>query len=381
MAVLQNLRTYWLVSKDHPLAKHLISKGIKLPAAPAAHAAAAPHKSAPAKQNLLNNLNADVASANALVNQGGNLLDNLTGGGGDDSVGKIKLKIQPGKLLKKFGGAAPRNAFLALLKINFLDMAKKLNDKAYVNPGNKKKLEDFWRKAGGNTNKLHTAVHGGVNTYNKLHKKHTAMNGMIADDNMDTLDYTMGGMDSMYDMGDYMSMGFVKEDMRDTCVGFAPAAIPALLAAATPIIIAGEKMLKSFGINTAQLKSKAAASDADVAAAHNDAVDDGSAGDDGTVDHGSGVTTKAGKDANGDQTMDINADDTTGSDTGDDGGDDGAQKGVTKANGVMSNLFSDAKEWVVSHKGAIIGTVVAVTTVVIIYKIATRKKKGRGRKK
>lgn len=208
-----------------------------------------------------------------------------------DEIGKIKLKIkaphikiQPGKLIKKLVGAAPRNAYMALLKLNAFDMAVSIHNKIVNNPASWKKLHDFWQSVGGDPNKLSTAINGGVNTYNKLHPKHK-VSGLY--DN-----YTDG-------------IGIV-----------AVAGAAALLAAAAPIIKAIQGVLKSIGVDHTAVKNASDKADVDVAQDHNDATatpGDGNADvqADGSVKHKHGVKTKVKKDASGNQTMEMSVADPT----------------------------------------------------------------------
>lgn len=205
----------------------------------------------------------------------------------------LHIKIQPGKLLKKSGGAAPRNAFLLYLKMDLFHTASKIQKKILHNAAAKEKLHDWWRKIGGNTNKLDTALTQGLKVWNKHHAAHKI---------------------SGYSYSE--ALGYIQETM-----GIAPVAIPAILAAAAPIIAKVKVLLKSFGIG------EAAPTDKDIDDAHTETIDnhnkatkedgDGNADieEDGTVHHGGGVKTKVTKGADGKQTLEMSVDDPDDGDT------------------------------------------------------------------
>lgn len=69
---------------------------------------------------------------------------------------KLKAKIKKaGKTTLKFAGAPSRNAYLLLVKLNFLGLATKLNRAIQTNPD---KLRTTWEKLGGNYKTLTIAV-------------------------------------------------------------------------------------------------------------------------------------------------------------------------------------------------------------------------------
>jgi hypothetical protein len=77
---------------------------------------------------------------------------------------KLKEDIKKaGKFYVKIAAAGPRNAALALIKLNFRSIATNLDKKIQTEP---KKVQQFWESIGGNWNKLHTAVDQG-----KHHKR------------------------------------------------------------------------------------------------------------------------------------------------------------------------------------------------------------------
>jgi hypothetical protein len=72
---------------------------------------------------------------------------------------KLKATIKKtGKTTLKFAGAPSRNSFLALVKINFLGLATKLNRAVQTNPD---KLRTVWEKLGGDYRTLVNSVNTG----------------------------------------------------------------------------------------------------------------------------------------------------------------------------------------------------------------------------
>lgn len=73
---------------------------------------------------------------------------------------KLKAKIKKtGKTTLKFAGAPSRNAYLLLVKLNFLGLATKLNRAIQTNPD---KLRTVWENLGGNYKTLTIAVGQGI---------------------------------------------------------------------------------------------------------------------------------------------------------------------------------------------------------------------------
>ncbi len=244
----------------------------------------------------------------------------------------LHIKVKPGKLLKKLGGAPIRNAFLALLKINFASRATKIFE-GLKKPGFKEKLYAMWAKAGGNSNKLSTAINQGVKWHNKV--SHRKVSGMS--------------------------------------IGIAPAvAAPALIAAAAPLLAALGNLFKSFGLGHGEDAVDKGVADADLLAAkdHNEATDtkgDGKAdvNADGSVDHGDGVKTKVTTDpATGEQVMSYDVKENAGA-AGDDEETDTKTKTVTKTKTKTSSggddeggFLQNVNDFVNTHKTgvAITGT-------------------------
>ena len=198
-------------------------------------------------------------------------------------------KLHAGKFFKKFGEAAPRNAFLGLLKVNFGNLAKQMADKSNNVPGAKDKIDHKWTDMGGNTNKLHTAINQGVNTYNRLHHGNVQHMGGLSSPMYGRRDMYFGESEHIDDGGDMM----------------AGPEIPALLAAAGPILIAFKNILHSLGIDTNKLHEDSDKAGDDLAAKHNKKVEDGEVDDDGNVTHDDGTVTKVTKDKAGNQTLEV----------------------------------------------------------------------------
>lgn len=284
----------------------------------------------------------------------------------------IHIKIKPGKILKKVTGAPLRNAALAVLKLNVFNRAVKTFNNL-KNPQFKADLYKMWENFGGNANKLSTAISAGVNTHNKLHKKHK-ISGYD--------DYTvMSGYPYYYPIKpDGMSMGVVQ------------VAAAAVIAAATPFLIALGKLFKKHNINedASDIAAMNAGntSDMDVANNHNGATSikgDGNAdiNPDGTVNHGAGVTTAVSTDPQtGKQTLmydvrEPNLQDEADVDTGIKNViQDIQDKHVIKRG--FEESWNGVKDFISRHKKEIIiGTVVVIATPYVARKLSEHKKKRR----
>jgi len=122
---------------------------------------------------------------------------------------KIKNSIKKaGKIVLKFNPAtaAARNSFLLLVKLNVFNLGRKLYQMQKVS---EKKLKSFWEKIGGNYRTLSIAIGQGA-----------------------------------------------KQQPQLSGIGFAPA-VPAALAAATPIILKIKTILEESGIDTKDIGKKA----------------------------------------------------------------------------------------------------------------------------
>lgn len=279
----------------------------------------------------------------------------------------LHLKIQPGKLLKKVGGAPSRNAYLLLLKLNAFHLATNIHKKITGNPAAEAQLKKFWEKLGGNFKKYLTAIHQGVNTYNKLHKTKKHINGM---EEMAGMYYEdMAGMDD---------------------VGVVQVAAAAVIAAAAPIIAAFAGLLKSLGIHHDPVNAKAA--DDEVSKNHNDAAaDGGKVNEDGSVDHGDGVTTKVTKNADGSHTVSYDVKDPItpgGADNQGDADHAPGKKNVSVKDDVgpgadpdnppqekgVSKIITDVTQFVSDHKTGVISTGAGI--VLTIMGLSMKKKRG-----
>ena len=297
------------------------------------------------------------------------------------------IKIDPLKALKKIGGAPSRNAYLGLLKLNFGSLATNINHAVDGHHDKWEKIKQHWRNLGGDTNKLTTAIRAGIGTHNKLHK-HSKVTSHLS------------GLANMYPdtfVNDYST------------VGFAVVAIPALLAAAAPIIAKMKDLLKSLGISHDQVDTAAATADSEAVAAHNNATDikgDGNADikGDGSVDHGEGVTSKVTTDpATGKQVVSYDVKDPTagldsaGNDvstktktkTIETTDEDGETEETTKtktttksghSSGGLMALIDSGKNWIVDHKQPILIGTGLVLAAIVVTKIVRSRKPTRRRK-
>ena len=134
------------------------------------------------------------------------------------------------KYAKKFIFAANRNAFLALMNINAFRIPTQVWERGGGNRNSAiwKKIESFWKIAGGNPDALYTHMSVGVAHWNKRHSKKIA--GI----------YSFEDIPDMYDQG--MPMQTIGEPIT-------AASITALLVAAAPVVAAIVAILKQFGVN------------------------------------------------------------------------------------------------------------------------------------
>ena len=253
--------------------------------------------------------------------------------------------------------------------MNVFDLAVQIHEKIKNNPAAWKKLHDFWQNIGGNPNKLATAINAGVNTYNKLHPGHK-INGDL----------------------------YANVEEGNERIGVLPVAgAAAALAAAAPIIVAIKNVLKSLGIDTELLHATAKKADVAAAAKHNSATHDKGDGnpdiqDDGSADHGNGVSTKVTTDGAGNQKMEIKVKDPTGDgsdDSADDSGDQAEEPGAQTTTAITKSKIKSAsdndftlmvdnvKNFVAEHKMWIIGGTVVFMAIVIIPKLVNHKKRRR----
>lgn len=315
------------------------------------------------------------------------------------AVGKVKKQKKPkdpnkkkggifkkilkgaGKITMKVSGAASRNSYLLLLKMNAFHVASNIMKKV-KDPGQSagerkilptsaawKKLAGFWKKLGGNEKVLWGDIVQGTRVWNKHHKAH-AIHGISNQSYIGFIDYVSG----------------LPEE--DNAIGN-PVAIAAILAAAAPIIAGLKSVLKSFGIDTSNMHKGATDAEADVADNHNDSGEDG-ADSDGAVDHGGGIKTKVTHNDDGSQTVQVDATTDSGgyapsggtpnhasvapaADAPDDGGGDDTSTDVAppaggSPGGGITNFMATAGEFVKAHKPYVIGGVVIVG-VVGLYKL------------
>lgn len=297
---------------------------------------------------------------------GGGWLDDFYGTNGMGKAKKhqkhhghrgLHLKIKPGQLLKKVSLAPSRNAFLLYIKLNLFHTGSKLYAKIAHNPEAKKKLLDAWTKLGGDNNKLMTALTQAMHVWNAHHKAHK-----------------ITGADevSIYGPG----------DSDGDQVGVAQVAIPAVLAAAAPIIAALSNLLKSFGIKHPS-KGETDKADMDAAQDHNEATEEKGDGNkdvnpDGSVDHGNGVTSKVDTDPQtGQQRVTYDVKDPTGSGGVEaDAPDKGPGSSITKGDSQSSFgiMMHNVTSFISDHKWWFIGGTAAIVSLIVIPKLISHKK-------
>ena len=135
-------------------------------------------------------------------------------GHGKEKLKKALKKIAPGKFLLKVGMATSRNAFLGLLKVNAFQMAARMFEHGQT-PAGKGKLQHLWKSVGGKWSALAHNINVGYKHYLFQHKRKISP--------------------SMHMLGAAIS----------------GPEIPALLAAAAPILKAFSDLLKQLGAGPA----------------------------------------------------------------------------------------------------------------------------------
>ena len=152
----------------------------------------------------------------------GELAEIGKGGRGLKKWRNFKSNIAKGA--KKVYLAAPRNAFLALTKLNAFQLAVKMA-KLYKQPGGAHKLTQLWNKFGGADAALKNAINAGIKHYRFRHKtKMDLISGIEYDEQI----------------------------LRDHAgIGAEPVSTSALIASATPIILAVLQLLKGLKGNNA----------------------------------------------------------------------------------------------------------------------------------
>lgn len=173
-----------------------------------------------------------------------------------NAVKKVVMKLDPLTV-------AGRNAFLALLKVNAFNMAHRLYDYIHTSSTNKSEVNDKWSSAGGDPNKLSTAITQGMAAYGyrtgqqlaDYNKKNNLINGvgyatvpphMLAYYKKKSYEfpyYIAGLSDSGYKKG----------------LGFDPATITALMAAASVVIALFAAIFKKAKWSAADQASATAA--------------------------------------------------------------------------------------------------------------------------
>jgi hypothetical protein len=335
--------------------------------------------------------------------------------GAIDEMGRAKRtkrphkKIQPGKFFKKIALAPNRNAFLLYLKLNLFHTGSKIYAKMQTNPAFKAKLYNLWNKIGGNTNKLTTALTQAAKVWNKHHPNRkipmigaqmvttrTSQSKRITGG--DEMGYLIEGYDPRQHQhtinrlshagGSYRARIFGPDEMgalnyAENYIGAAPLAVPAILAAAAPVIAAFSALLKSMGISHAKGGDTAGAEEKTISD-HNEATDEKGDGKkdiqpDGSVDHGNGITTKVETDGSGRQVLTYGAKE--GANAGEIEGGGGPASGgemSTPTAGVQDNpainFLTNTKNYIAAHKTAFIVGGAGVVALIFLPKIITAAK-------
>jgi len=146
----------------------------------------------------------------------GELAEIGKGGRGLKKWRNFKSNIAKGA--KKVYLAAPRNAFLALTKLNALNLAIKMA-KLYKQPGGAHKLTQLWNKFGGEDKALKNSINAGIKHYRFRHKV-----------KMDLIS------------------GIAYDERALAEIGVEPTSTSAMIASATPIILEIVKLLLGNGI-------------------------------------------------------------------------------------------------------------------------------------
>lgn len=141
------------------------------------------------------------------------------GGRGIKKWRNFKNKVSQG--VKKYALVAPRNAFLALVKLNALQLAVKLG-KLWKQPNGADKVTKLWNKFGGKDSAIKNAINAGLRHYR--HRHHVKMD---------------------------LISGFEYDKQILGEIGFEPASTAALIATATPLIIEFVKLLKGNNVTDA----------------------------------------------------------------------------------------------------------------------------------
>ncbi len=128
---------------------------------------------------------------------------------------KKKKKKRP---FAKVGLAPARGAFMTIVNLNLLKMAEKLKRAASKD---RKRIEKFWRRFGGNPSKFFKAIDKGATRKERRRKRKGKMNGP----------FVLNGFEYLDELGE-------------------PIAVGAALATATPIVIAVTKILKDMKVTS-----------------------------------------------------------------------------------------------------------------------------------
>jgi hypothetical protein len=310
---------------------------------------------------------------------------------GKHGKGKAKFKkffksINPGNLVLKFGLGPSRAAFQALTQLNTFNLAVRMWKTAAHdrNSAAWHKLSDWWKKHGGNPDSLYKSIKRGVNTHNKLHKKHKVSGYDVFSPN-----YVTGYEETINGYRDPESDHIQGCEDCDH-MGFAPVAAAGLIAAAAPIIAAVSNILKAFGDkghNQDEVQEAVNQDTNALAQQHNEHTDEHT-DDNGTTTHTNGTQATVTEEG-GQQVMHVkhlptgndgdnnNTTPATTPATGGDGGGDGGEDQAPAHGGGFSQWMQNTGNFIKEHKTAfIIGGSVLVVGIVFL-SLYKHKKGGR----
>lgn len=145
---------------------------------------------------------------------------------------KVKTKIPPFvqkglNKVKTVALAPARGPFLVLVDVNFRGLARKLSEALQKNEA---KVKEFWTKLGGDPKALLKAIDKGKNKKPFLGER---VNGATS------VQFMISGEDSI-----------MSPEGNDEYIGFDPATITAALTAASGIVAAAMKLIKSLGVKS-----------------------------------------------------------------------------------------------------------------------------------
>lgn len=251
----------------------------------------------------------------------------------------------------KVVGAAPRNAFLALLKANAFNMAHRLYDFIHSNKANENEVYAKWQSLGGEPNKIKTAITDGMRAYafrNKFdlgnyNKQHNFISGFLQ------YNTQMPAQQQHYMYVICTCFPYHMAGLSDNrrSIGFDPGTVTALMTAAAAIIAAFATIFGKAKWGAEDKKNAEAAVDAGAQLLSNQAatVDSGTIAT-GTVSNGDGTVTPTlaatvSTDADGNKTIDLSQTDALANAAADKG--DSVSDQLSEAWNSVKAFFSEYK--------------------------------------